>query len=91
MSIDSSVFFAGELVEVRSREEILGTLDADGRLENLPFMPEMLPYCGRQFRVFKRAHKTCDFVNKGRLLIDFESASLVALACVFATSRSHFM
>ena len=64
MSIDSSVFFAGELVEVRSREEILGTLDADGRLENLPFMPEMLPYCGRQFRVFKRAHKTCDFVNK---------------------------
>jgi hypothetical protein len=64
MSIDSSAFFAGELVEVRSRDEILGTLDGNGRLENLPFMPEMLRYCGRQFRVYKRAHKTCDFVNK---------------------------
>jgi hypothetical protein len=54
---------AGDLVEVRSKEEILQTLDANGQLEGLPFMPEMLPFCGRQFRVFKRAHKTCDTVN----------------------------
>jgi hypothetical protein len=37
---------AGEWVEVRSREEILATLDERSRLENLPFMPEMLHYCG---------------------------------------------
>jgi len=30
------------LVEVRSKEEILVTLDANGRLEEMPFMPEML-------------------------------------------------
>jgi hypothetical protein len=54
---------AGELVEVRSREEILSTLDQNGCLENLPFMPEMFPYCGRKFRVAKRAHKTCDTIN----------------------------
>ena len=54
---------AGEWVEVRSREEILKTLDQDGRLDGLPFMPEMFPYCGRKFRVFKRAHKTCDTVT----------------------------
>ena len=53
---------AGEWVEVRSREEILATLDENGRLENMPFMPEMFAFCGRRFRVYKRAHKTCDTV-----------------------------
>lgn len=28
----------------------------------MPFMPEMLQYCGKKLRVFKRAHKTCDTV-----------------------------
>ncbi|MEZ5821242.1 MAG: hypothetical protein R3D82_10575 [Xanthobacteraceae bacterium] len=51
---------AGEWVQVRSREEILATLDANGRLEELPFMPEMLKYCGSRMMVGKRAHKTCD-------------------------------
>jgi hypothetical protein len=54
---------AGELVEVRSKEEILDTLDENGQLEKLPFMPEMLRCCGKLFRVYKRAHKTCDFVT----------------------------
>jgi hypothetical protein len=51
---------AGDWVEVRPKEEILSTLDANGRLEELPFMPEMLQYCGMKMRVSKRAHKTCD-------------------------------
>lgn len=54
---------AGDWVEVRSEQEILATLDQDGRLENLPFMPEMLQYCGRRLRVFKRADKTCDYIH----------------------------
>ncbi len=49
----------GDLVEVRAAAEILATLDAKGTIENLPFMPEMLAYCGRQFRVSRRAFKTC--------------------------------
>ena len=53
---------AGELVEVRSEAEILATLDAKGRLDALPFMPEMLTYCGKQFHVYKRADKTCDTI-----------------------------
>lgn len=52
----------GEWVEVRSIEEILGTLDQDGRLEGMPFMPEMSRFCGMRFAVYKRAHKTCDTV-----------------------------
>jgi hypothetical protein len=54
---------AGDWVEVRSKEEILATLDKNGRLQELPFMPQMFEYCGKRFRVFKRAHKTCDTVN----------------------------
>lgn len=53
---------AGELVEVRSKEEILATLDANACLDGLPFMPEMFRYCGKRFQVYKRAHKTCDTV-----------------------------
>jgi len=54
---------AGEWVEVRSKEEILATLDKKGRLDELPFMPQMFASCGQRFRVLKRAHKTCDTVN----------------------------
>jgi hypothetical protein len=53
---------AGDWIEVRSREEILATLDKHGRFENLPFMPEMLQYCGKKLRVYKRSDKTCDYV-----------------------------
>ena len=64
---------AGDWVEVRSKEEILRSLDKNGRLEELPFMPQMFQYCGKRFRVFKRAHKTCDttaFTMVGRRLAD---------------------
>lgn len=63
---------AGDWVEVRSQEEILRTLDDHGRLERLPFMPQMFKYCGQRFKVYKRAHKTCDTINfpAGRRLPD---------------------
>ncbi len=60
----SSELRAGDWVEVRSREEILATLDKDGCIDGMPFMPEMLQFCGKRFQVFKRAHKTCDTVHK---------------------------
>jgi len=55
---------AGDWVEVRSKEEILATLDRHGRLGQLPFMPEMFAFCGRRYQVQARAHKTCDTVNR---------------------------
>jgi hypothetical protein len=54
---------AGEWVVVRSRQEIMATLDSRGCLENMPFMPEMFDYCGKRFRVFKRADKTCQYIQ----------------------------
>jgi hypothetical protein len=64
--------YVGDWVEVRSKEQILKTLDKDGRLDGMPFMPEMFAFCGKRFRVYKRAHKTCDTVYeyKGRKLAD---------------------
>ena len=59
---------AGDWVEVRSKEEILGTLDSQGQLEHVPFMPQMFKYCGKRFKVYKSAHKTCDTVNPIRSL-----------------------
>ena len=47
----------GDVVEVRSQREILATLDSDGKHEGVPFMPEMAEYCGRRFRVYRRAEK----------------------------------
>jgi hypothetical protein len=48
----------GDWVEVRSEAEILATLDADGTLDHLPFMPEMRSFIGRHFRVKARADRT---------------------------------
>ncbi len=52
-------FRRGDLVEVKGAAEILATLDADGKLDGLLFMPEMARYCGQRLRVFRRATKTC--------------------------------
>lgn len=51
---------AGDWVEIRSKSEILQTLDSRGRLAEMPFMPEMFKFCGQRHRVVARAHKTCD-------------------------------
>jgi hypothetical protein len=50
----------GQLVEVKSVDEILATLDENGSLKALPFMPEMVQFTGRRFRVSRRAIKFCD-------------------------------
>ena len=55
---------AGDWVVVRSKEEILSTLDARGFLEGLPFQAEMFAFCGQRMRVAKVAHKTCNNIRK---------------------------
>ena len=56
---DPADFRRGQSVTVRSLSEILATLDADAKLEGMPFMPEMVPLCGKTFRVHRRAERTC--------------------------------
>jgi len=49
----------GDWVEVRPASEIVQTLDTADALQGLPFMPEMLPFAGRRFKVVQRAERTC--------------------------------
>ncbi len=71
----------GDWVQVRTPLEIASTLDADGMLEGLPFMPEMLEFCGKRAQVARRAEKTCieypgggykiqEFLNNDSILLE---------------------
>ena len=59
-SATSSSLKAGNLVRVRSKEEIRATLNPWGQLKGCMFMPEMLPYCGTTQRVLKRLERFVD-------------------------------
>ena len=48
---------AGDLVEVKSLEEIQATLDGNGKCKGLLFMPEMQAHCGQRLRVYKRVER----------------------------------
>lgn len=49
----------GDLVFVKSFEEIVSTLDETGCREGLPFMPEMIPFCGQSYEVQSRLDRIC--------------------------------
>ncbi|MDF2741388.1 MAG: hypothetical protein K0S88_2758 [Actinomycetia bacterium] len=61
--VEADALRVGDRVRVRSREEILATLDPDGRVDGLPFMPEMLAFAGRTLPVDAITHRTCDTVK----------------------------
>jgi hypothetical protein len=50
----------GELVEIKSRQEILATLDTTGHNRGLRFDVEELKYCGRTARVLRRVDHIID-------------------------------
>src|SRR5208283_1748926 len=47
----------GELVRIKSHDEILKTLDTRNRNRGLYFDAEEVPYCGGTYRVLKRVRK----------------------------------
>lgn len=49
----------GDRIRVRSAAEILSTLDSQGRLHGMPFMPEMIAFIGETLTVRRRADQTC--------------------------------
>lgn len=95
---------AGDWVEVKGPLEIAQTLDADGLLDGLPFMPEMTHFCGKRFRVLRLAEKTCvefpglvykmrEFHNNDVVLLEMPRCSGAAhddcqRACVFFWKQS---
>jgi len=80
----------GDLVDVRSAKEILQTLDADGTLDRLPFMPEMIPHCGKRYRVEFRALKTCTSGSPtGSTMRSFKKDNVVTLRGLRCPGTDH--
>jgi hypothetical protein len=61
----SRPFLPGDRIKVRTLQEIKSTLDKNGTLDGLPFMPEMVAFCGSRHWVSKRLERTCEESEKG--------------------------
>jgi hypothetical protein len=77
----------GDLVEVKTMDEIVETLDAAGALDHLPFMPEMLEFCGRRLRVSRRALTVCIYEPGSPL--GFDADDVVTLDGVRCSGAAH--
>jgi hypothetical protein len=51
--VQTNTLQIGDLVQVRSWEEIKKTLDKNGKMRGLYFMPSMKKYYGKQYKVIK--------------------------------------
>src|SRR5271157_1959614 len=78
----------GDFVEVKSPAEILQTLDADGTLDRLPFMPEMVGFCGSRYKVSKRVVKTC-YYGKSSGMRKFPAEDVVLLEGLRCSGAAH--
>jgi hypothetical protein len=65
----------GELVRIKSHEDILRTVNAGSRNRGLWWDAELVPYCGGTYRVAKRVHKVID--EKSGKMVHMKSASIL--------------
>ena len=81
---------AGDWVEVKNPSEILETLDNEGTVAGLPFMPEMLEYCGRRYRVVQLAEKTCvEYPGGVYKFREFRGNDVLVLETLRCSGESH--
>jgi hypothetical protein len=72
----------GEWVEVRSADEIARTLDAKGTNRGLYFSaPEMVPACGKQYRVRRKVERIVDERNGKLLELKNDCVELEGIVC----------
>jgi hypothetical protein len=71
----------GDVVRIRSLEEISATLDANGCLDGLPFMPEMAKYCGATGTVFRYVDKIYDYGGRKDLRRMKDAVLVAGLRC----------
>jgi hypothetical protein len=71
----------GDLVQVRSKEEIVLTLDRPGKNQGLWFGEEMVPYCGGIYRVQDRVERLIDDRNGRMLEISRDCLILEGVVC----------
>jgi hypothetical protein len=80
-ALRGSWLLVGDVVDVRSLEEIEQTLDESGCLDGLPFMAEMAAFCGRRVRVFRCVDKIYDYGRSKTLRRLTDVVLLAALRC----------
>jgi len=88
MTFASERLYPGDLVEVKAPDEILQTLDADGTLDYLPFMPEMVEFCGKRFHVSRRVLKTC-ISGSIATMLGFKTDDVVVLDGLRCSGTAH--
>jgi hypothetical protein len=76
----------GELVQVKSKDEIGATLTPDGRHRGMWFDREMMPYCGGVFRVRQRIQRFIDERSGGRM-IELKKTDCVTLEDVVCSGE----
>ena len=59
----SSDFHPGDIVMIRSKEQILRTLDINNKLDGCLFMEEMWQYCDTQQKILKKVNYFYDEAN----------------------------
>ena len=71
----------GELVRVKSKDEIAATLGPDGRNRGLTFDREMLPYCGGTYRVRQRVRRFIDESRAQMVELKTDAVTLDDVVC----------
>ena len=77
----------GDLVQVIPPDKILATLDVNGTMDGLPFMPEMIAYCGQRHQIERRAITACYYGPGSRRA--FHSDRIVTLRGVRCGGSDH--
>lgn len=80
----------GDWVQIKTAPEIAETLDENGMLDGLPFMPEMVELCGKRARVARRAEKTCiEYPGGGYKVREFLNDNMVLLEGIRCSGDHH--
>jgi hypothetical protein len=80
-SLGASTPRVGDLVRIHSLEEIAATLDANGCLDGLPFMPEMAKFCGTTGTVFRYVDKVYDYGGRKDMRRMKDAVLIAGLRC----------
>jgi hypothetical protein len=78
----------GELVQVRSKDEIRQTINENNRNRGLSFDVEMVPYCGKTFRVLRRVERIIDEKTGTMIRIPGDCIILDGVVCSGCLSRN---
>jgi hypothetical protein len=77
----------GELVQVRSKEEIMRTINTRQRNRGLWFDVEMVPFCGKTFRVHSRVDQIINEKTGAMMKMASPCITLEGVVCSGCYSR----